>query len=573
MSKKINRRHFFKQAGIGSSTMYLFLSNVLSNYLSNAVAFAEGTENIQNDLISMFNLQLSGGPARWMWDLPLSPNKEIDDLKNHFLITKFGAPLSNGASGHYKNIKVGDCYLPWFWSCNLPTTNGHVAAFELAKKMFMIRGIEHPTDGHALNQGKLLAPIKGVDVPGRLADKSNRPIPSIGLGQTANFFNSEKGLSHVLTNSGRKILSSALAPFLQAEPGMLLFDRSLGRPIGGNDVYDQVFENFFNAMSDSSKELHRFLPSSYKDRHNAKKLLSANFSDLMSSYYALRDKYTALMKRSLVSNEEALWISGVDNYTINGNQFNNLNKMTVSNAAIQLVAKPVYTGADLKNIFNEDTYIRGLVDSFILAEYMISKGFAQNVHGYIGSMENIIIDKITIENGANSQELTNQTCRYTMDQHYDGANSTLIANSRYFKAISSCLYELMSSLENKGLFNKTLINIQSEFSRSTYANGEGTGHGYKGVPFSFIHSGIESPIVIGNIGYEKESGNTLIERGVWGAAAEVESIGNRHIVAGNVASTISNILGVESPSPNNMGLAKLENNKIIPLINERKNKV
>jgi hypothetical protein len=104
------------------------------------------------------------------------------------------------------------------------------------------------------------------------------------------------------------------------------------------------------------------------------------------------------------------------------------------------------------------------------------------------------------------------------------------------------------------------------------SGGGETGHGFKGVPFSIFNGKIKKAAVIGNIGYEYSNSNPVHSRGLWGAAASMQSMGNRPLNAGNVASTIASIIGVPSPSPNNISLVSVENDEIKPIITERENK-
>jgi hypothetical protein len=127
-------------------------------------------------------------------------------------------------------------------------------------------------------------------------------------------------------------------------------------------------------------------------------------------------------------------------------------------------------------------------------------------------------------------------------------------------------------LQAENLFNNSMFNMLSEFSRSTRPNGVGTGHGYKGAVFSCFSGKVQSPIVIGNIGLETNQAGPIPSHGYWGAGAPLQSIGNRKLNPGNVASSIAAMVGIASPSPNNMSLVKVEGGSVVPLITERINK-
>jgi hypothetical protein len=570
VKKKMSRRDFIQQGLAGSaalSPLSMFLSNVFVDYLSKATAHAQGIEAAS--LMSMFNFYMTGGPARWMWDLPLS-NQATENLGNPSLITVYG---NGGSPGVYKSTLVDGIYLPWFWSGNLPTSNGGVIqAAKLAHHMFMIRGVEHASDGHALNANRMLAPVPGPNLPGLVADSSTRSVPSIGITGTNSYFNSAKGLSHLMAPPGKTLLSAAMAPFQQtSSEGLLMNDLSLGLPLGTESATQAVFDTFFSAMAQNAGSLQRFMPSTFLDRQNAKQLMKRNYAALAAEYTNLQAKYQSLVSRALESTEPSLQLIGVDDVAIPGNPNNNHFSMTVRDDSNDTIAGriPIYSGADLRGIFTDSTEIVNLVDTFILAEYMLKNGLSQSVSGFLtGRLNKLKLDQVHLDGiaGAPTLDLLGD---FWIDQHEDGAAITLMINTRYFKAISSCLYELISVLKAQSMFNTTMINMVSEFSRMPYAGGIGTGHGYKGAPFSFINGKVNGAISIGNIGFEKQGNLTLTERGLWGAAAP--TIGNRTINAGNVASTVAAIVGVKSPSPNNMALAKVEGDNIIPLVTSREN--
>lgn len=573
--KKLSRRDFIQKSLAGSaalSPLSMFLSNVFADYLSKATAHAQGVE--AENLMSMFNFYMTGGPARWMWDLPLS-NQETEDLGNPMLITKYGGGPS-GSPGIYKSTLVNGIYLPLFWSGNLPTSNGGtIAAAELAHHMFMIRGVEHASDGHGLNANRMLAPVPGPNLPGLVADASTRSVPSIGISGTNGYFNSAKGLSHLSAAPGLTLLSSAMTPFQQTSTkGLLINDLSLGLPLGVNSPTEAVFDTFFSAMAQNSGNLQRFMPSTFQDRQNAKDLMKRNYSALADSYDSLKAKYQSLASRALASTEAELKIVGVDDVAIPGDKDNPHFTMTVRNDSsdtLEADAKPIYSGSDLRGICTSQTDIVNLVDSFVLAEYMLVNKLSQSVSGFLtGRINKLSLDSVHVNTTSGQVRYQNLLGDFWIDQHDDGAAIPLMINTRYFKAISACLFELISVLKAQSLFNDTMINMVSEFTRMPYSGGLGTGHGYKGAPFSFINGRVNGTISIGNIGYEKQGELTLTERGLWGAAAP--TIGTRTINAGNVASTLAAIVGVKSPSPNNMALAKIEGDNVIPLVTSRINK-
>lgn len=574
--KKQSRRDFLRQSLMASasvSPLSLFLSNMASHYITNATALAQGIPPSQ--MMNMFTLYLGGGPARWVWDQALSPKSEIADLKNPSLITKFGQGFDN-APGVYKSVSIDGVYLPHMWSGKIPTVDGSVPMEELAHHMLAIRGIGNPNDGHDNNASKLITPVSGPNIPGLLSDLSTRPLPSVGLTGSSPFFKSSKGVSHISVSESGNMLYAALSPFtlsrrISGQDGQLLYDGDFGLPRGTASSTEALFDQFFTAMSQNSGALHRYLPSTYQDRRNAKRLMMQDFSSLSSVFSNLTLKYTTLVQRCF--NDSSLFLEGVDDSPVVGNKDNPFLNIQCETPSVS--GRGRYSGADLRMSFSNSTAVIGLVSSFVLAEYMLTMKYSQSVMGMVRGINSLQFDQLTsVDNLGNSLSASNNEIgAFSLDQHFCGASSLLLMNTRFYRAISACLYELISVLKNTdgNMFNKTAINIISEFSRNTFAGGAETGHGYKGVPFSMFSGMIKKAHVIGNIGYEFNNTTALTSRGLWGAAASMQTMGDRPINAGNVASTIATVIGVPSPSPNNMSLVKIEDNEIKPLVDEKEN--
>src|SRR5690606_26764480 len=112
--------------------------------------------------------------------------------------------------------------------------------------------------------------------------------------------------------------------------------------------------------------------------------------------------------------------------------------------------------------------------------------------------------------------------------------------TKYFRAVASCLYELITALKNKqipgggNLFNKVILTISSDFNRSARSNGSGSDHGWEGSSYTLFSGRIPGFEVIGNVTSENSSGYS----GTWGKAGLVAELMNKRMVIGNVASTV-----------------------------------
>ena len=142
-------------------------------------------------------------------------------------------------------------------------------------------------------------------------------------------------------------------------------------------------------MSKQSVDKHKFLPSSYQTRANAKILMKKEFVNLQGSFDTLRNKYTNLMKRSS-SNESALRLSGVDDVVVAGR----------SMAGYDVSDSDYFTGSNMNDIVTENSVVDGLAESLAIAEFMLKQNLSSAFSFGIGMTLALIItrgsDRLTI---------------------------------------------------------------------------------------------------------------------------------------------------------------------------------
>jgi hypothetical protein len=489
------------------------------------------------------NISMSGGPSRWMWDLPLKPNgndafkyNTANDPLTSMLITKLIADSTapGGFRGEYATTQVGDYYLPLLWSGKIATVGGASENMSaLAQNMLMMRGIRS-VDSHSLGRTQQTKPAGGVSLGGAVADVATTVLPALSYGAFGGYYQSAKGIAPQEMGGSSDPLTNAFAPFNGA---MSLKSNAAATAA--------AIDHALDVMKAKSGDHHKMIPYSYQDRVNARKLMTTAFTGLNTVYTTARDKYLALINRSF--GEVGLRLAGVDSLVIPGSA---ISPFKVANGSTE----NYYTGSDLCSITDMSTSIGNLAESFAVAEFMFCGGtfnqsFSSSYHIEIGGVTNAILDSIVMA-GVTS---TNSRIGLTNDAHFTGSFVQMIQFSRYYRALSSCLFELIKQLKAKSvgsgnLFDQTVIAVNAEFNRSARNDGRGADHGPNGSCYTLFSGMISAPLVVGDI--KVETGVSSYG-GSWGVGAPMPEFVNQQAVVGNAASTVSLMMGTRTPTPNN----------------------
>ncbi len=554
---EMDRRNFLlksiQSVGTGilmASPLEMFLTNVLMGVFGRANALAAGDESGYLDK-KLVNLTLTNGPSRWFWDLPLRPNgndafsyNTTNDPITSMLITKLNAGSGGGGyTGEYASVKIGEYYLPHLWSGLMATPNGGTAPMSnLAQNMLMMRGLDWKVDSHELDRYLQMVPTGNSSLLGLVADKATTVLPSIGVGFSAtnsNFFHSGKGITSRAMD-GNDPFTSVFSPFTNSA-GL----RST------NAIAGAAIDRALDIMKAKSGSKSSYLPNTYQDRANAKKMMLLQFSGLSASFLTLKTKYENLISRSF--GDVSLRLAGLDNVAVGGAQSNQY-RMLFSNR------NSFYTGADIRTLTTINSTIANLAASMAVSEFMLTGGgispqsFTSSINIMVGdSVNNVAVDSaFSAASGAlGSQNFSNITYDFNSDAHETGSYIQMILFSRYYRAISSCLYELVNQLKavtagSGTLFDQTAISITSEFNRSARNNAGGADHGWNGSCYSIISGMVTQPTVAGDIKV-----NSTTAGGSWGIASPMTEFSGQNGLIGNVASTLATMLEFKTPTPNN----------------------
>jgi hypothetical protein len=164
-----------------------------------------------------------------------------------------------------------------------------------------------------------------------------------------------------------------------------------------------------------------------------------------------------------------------------------------------------------------------------------------------------------------------------LDAHNVGSLMTLLAFTAFYRGLAACVYEFSRAIGSE-VFEKTVIEIASEFNRSPRVDCVGSDHGFNGTTFSLFSGSIDGTHCIGDIYSEppNSSGSRGFNPGTWGWGAGMASLGGIKLNQGNILSSLAALFGVASPAPNSLALLELaktgpNRGKIIPQLGRGKN--
>lgn len=549
------RRKFLKSMLLGTGTVLsaprdLFLSNIILNYVQNSHALAAGDDMSFADK-KFIHVSLYGGIPRWYWDLPLTPNGNDELIANPMVITKYNT--SNGliTGGTYATTKIGNFHMPHMWSGQMATVGGSAPMSELAKNMLIMRGIDLQIDNHEIDRFKQTMPVPGSSLLGMVADQATTPVPAISHHAAYGYFASKKGIASIdATNSPLTKYLSAFTP-----KGNLITSKE-------SSIANSI-DRALAAMAAQAGAKHKFLPTTFLERMNAKKLLSRQFGDLEQAYITLYAKYAELIRRGY--NDRSLALEGVDDGAfapdMNPRFGGDMKRIAGSNGLVTYKGLLFYNGTNMNDMFNDRTCPDMLASAMAVSEFMITQGLSSSVNVLVGDIGGLNINSAVDING----NAANGENRLFADCHDQGAHTNLIIQTKYFRSVASCLNELIGQLKavktpSGNLFDNTAVALTSDFNRSARMDGSGSDHGFIGSNYTIFNGQIPSLTVVGNTTYE-QVGETKL--GHWGQAGHVEELGGREAMIGNVASTFSTILDLKTPTPNDKSFVFKKDGKIV----------
>lgn len=519
MSHQENKsRRQFLENSIKSLSL-LGVSSVLSNSIVQTLmesAHAAETVGVGSKKIYIY-FSFDGGPPRWMFDLPLTPNGSSDLFTPGGFGTYVGTTNRSPEALHQPwQDPNSQLWLPPVWG-----SRPGGGAFNIVNNAFFIRGLDGEINNHEVNRMRNQAPILGgTSIAGSLSELMTVPFPAVVSNSIGSVFKATKPIAPVTVSYEVNGTNGANNPVSRV---MSYFSGS--KPIANPNILNALYE--FDQYSKSIGVSQHTLRNS-KDR--ADELLNKGVSAFTSQWSAVYTKYQNRIKEAMVDTNTSSFMStqaiplpplgsdgNPDGRTTIGTNMFLANTMT-----------------DMRNLVQDTTTVNGMAATFATMEIMIVNGLTQIYTCSLDGLSNIKRDGGTATFGMAN------------DQHFIGSLVSTIATTFYYRAILNCVEELVSVLKQKELFGDTVIQFGSEFNRNPKTIGTGSDHGPAGSSALVISGMIEKAVVIGNI--RKDTNANSI--GTWGLSAGHPATNNKPFRLNDVVKTVCALLGIENVSNN-----------------------
>lgn len=516
-----SRRKFLENAtkSLGLVGISPMMSNFIVQTLSSQVLAAGTTNSGGSDKIYIF-FALPGGPPRWFFDLPLTPNGNTTNYTDAFthkgVATYVGMQAAGDPQAIYKPWRdpVSKYWLPPVWGSN---PSGGSFKNCLANAAF-IRGVDFEINNHDLGRLRNQSPIiGGLSIAGLLAEKTNSAFPAASAGSIGAAFKAGKPMSPVGLN---------YAVSATANPISTTMRYFAGRAPVENLAVNQALSEF-DKYADKNNFIQKGLTES-KDRSDA--LVQQGVSTFTDKWQPTYDKYLLKVKEAMSMNNTSPFM---DTKPITPPKMTTAGTPDIRSRRGD--AQFMGDLSDYRNMVNDQTTVANLAATFATVEILITMGLTQVVTTDLGGISNLIF------NNANGK------FGITNDQHFIGTLVSTIATTFMYRAMINCTEELVQTLKEKNLFDKTVIQFGAEFNRTAKADGSGSDHGFKGSSVLLISGMIKKTVVLGNV----KDDPTGTYKGTWGLAAPHPILDNKYPLRLNdVAKTICGMLGLKNVSNN-----------------------
>ncbi len=518
-------------------------------------------DNVRNDLFrpqlhetrNYVQINFYGAPSRLSFDSILKPFDDSLFVSHPFVANRISSQDRYDFTKvklEYGTEKINGLNLPYLWGETIPGVNGNTHRLsELLENSLFIRGCRLDFEGHPLNGIQQISPVQGgLSLNGLIGDQSKSFISSVSVGSNpvARAFRSEKSL------------------LLEVPPGESNYAEYILKPFLLEDV-DSLFSD--GRLPAAFDEIAKTYPSEFKDivelRKQSLKYFQKNIDKFTHEFAQLQAKYTELIHLAIETNTT---------YNIQSPAF----PLQVSG---KKSIKDILGPFSIEEKFFPDLDMQAFIKSgefnywaqeFALCEFLLVNNICQSVlicppretgdlitscvsgkayhFQHIEEMFDAKANVTSLKLKAGSElEKLNQT--FPMDAHDTGIVFDILTTKQFFRAISTCLYELISQLKktkigDKTLFDETIIHLASEFDRNPSTDGYGSSHLHNSNPTSIFSGCLKGPSLIGNIYAGTLKKNDDEYYGTIGVGAPVKELGTP-IKIGNISSTLSTLLRVK----------------------------
>lgn len=568
---RLSRRKFLALGGLAGLSQ-LFWFDPFRQLARTIVRGSSQPESIR----SYVQFNLYGAPSRWFFDQVLRPRDSdafIPAVGMYNRIDSTGGPM---ATGSYQDVKLRGFNMPHLWGNEVAAAGGGTRPMaDLMNHMLIVRGCDIGTNGHPLANFQQVCPSPfGPSLTGLVADASSRSIPALCVGRApaADAYRAPRGTSLVsIPHDHPDYISFLLEPFSQASAG-------------GGEASSRAAE----ALAQDLSRANPTLSPLYGDRQRAEKMLKESFGKFSQVFGPLVAKYDDLFHRSLHLSP----VAGVTDRPIPGARFPFKGPFSGDpQAAIApyYLDRKILCGGDLREMFLR-ARCNYLAKQFAIAEFALTERLSSSIlltspdpleqANYIltelDAFDYTRLDELLEEQNAaagqsiyRSGPIVRQGAGYKLlhDSHETGWLVNTVSCTMFFRGFASCLAELIDRLKAApgqsagSLFEETVLHVASEFDRYPKSEGARFTHSPRAHVTSFFSGLIPEPAILGNI----KVGNKSKPEGTMGFAAPVKELGSA-VSLQNIASTVSEMVGVAKIDPEARSLVSVNRNRLEPTL-------
>lgn len=519
MSKQKSRRQFLEEFGAFSSgaaflnsPLNMFISSVIGSSLTSSMAHAQSVKPRR-----YVNIQLYGAPPRWMFDLMMNAYGANDTpiLNSPMIGTRY-VDAARYTDLEYRTVLKNGIRVPLIWQNNVPAPGvGNTRPMsDLLNNYLSLQGITTENPGHPGSSALHFRPSGAKTTLGALsADGSDAFIPAVNMTAQYFMFLSLKGKSPVTLNTSGNMIQTLLDPFISQASA----DFKTNKAKVNLKAALSAATSALNTATQTDQLNSQTLIESQKSAEN---LLNSSFGNLTTEWTTLKAKYQDLITRSL-----AMTLPGINDKIIGSAD------TAARGGEYQLrVEGNIVRFADLRELVSLTTLNVGrMADQFALTEYVLKNNLSYSI---TMSFDHLI--------GLKTLAGSNTAATHNSDEHYTGKVPSLLLNSLFFTAISSCLLELISILKTVDIWKDTVIDFGGEFNRHPNSLASGSEHGFKGKSVSLFSGAFNNTMVLGNV-----SASTNMNLS-WGLGTPVAMLGSQLRMT-HMAATIAHLLGTPNP--------------------------
>lgn len=475
--------------------------------IGTGTAFAQGQSGQMGANKRYLFFQMPGAPARWVYDLFLTPYGEERFERNPAVGTCFSSSGGRYTGIDYRTTEAYGIQVPYLWGIPIPKSGGGTRdGKELIQHLIAIQGIHTGNAGHPGSQILHQRPLGATQsVLAMLADVSPAAIAAININTSQFEFRSRAGKSPLGLSSNNRLLEQLASPF---QPK---FQQNYAQKRA--QIQDDLTRTI-EALNAQALGVNPNLNTLVQDAMSAQALIEAGFGNIGSDWETLTTKYRTLIERSF---DQTTGISRINDRPVGSANANDRDD-AYSNGNSTL------NQDDLRSIYRDNTVqIQSMAFHFAATEYIMRRDLCRSL----------------------SMRLSGLRCgsfRPSFDEHSVGAMTSVWANVFYFRALIACQLELVDTLKDIGVWQDTVINVAGEFNRNAKIDLSGSDHGWRGASVALYSGAVREPLILGSL----TNDGSQRYRGMWGMGA-TDPVLNRPLSLGDFAATLATLLGVPSP--------------------------